>query len=199
MFETLKRPSLQILLLCTIATWIVGLFASQSWSLFAVGSCWIIFGGYIWSQLLRKGQLWLAAVPIFFVIVIGIGIALPVELFNQINQPVDHWLKENGSPLRTGKIGHIFCFAMLTLFMLLVRRRLDVGASGLVWFIALLAIATEGLQLFFPGRTTRISDLFLDLAGAIIGFAIFLIYKKFSKGGDGLIEKMAARFKRSGR
>ena len=196
MFETLKRPSLQILLLSTIATWIVGLFSTQSWSLYAVGGCWLVFGGYIWSQLLRKRQLWLAAVPIFFVIVIGIGISLPVELFNKINQPVDHWLMQVGSPLMTGKIGHVFCFAMLTLFMLLVRRRLDVRASELVWFIILLAVATEGMQLFVAGRTTRMSDLLLDLVGAIIGYAIFLIYKSFSKDGDGLIEKMATRFKR---
>ena len=68
---------------------------------------------------------------------------------------------------------------MLTLFALFVRRRLGARAIELVLFIVLLALATEGIQLFVAGRTTNMLDLGFDLFGAFIGFAGFWVYKKF--------------------
>ena len=55
-------------------------------------------------------------------------------------------------------------------------------------FISLIyAITDEIHQLFIPGRAGRISDVLLDLSGALLGTVIVLIivffYKKFKKRG----------------
>ena len=44
-------------------------------------------------------------------------------------------------------------------------------------FLVLLTIATEGMQLFIAGRTTKLLDMGFDLFGALIGFVLFAIYK----------------------
>ncbi len=179
MLETCKRPSLQILAANTAITWITGLVAPQEWASIIVGSCWILFGIYVGYRLIRTGQLWVAAIPMFFVIAISVGVALPRDTFDSLLRPLDHWLTTWNSPLPAGKLGHIFCFAMLTLFALAIRRRLSVGASELVLFLLLLAVATEGFQLFIAQRTTTVLDLVWDFTGAAIGYAIFSVYKRF--------------------
>lgn len=176
--NTLKRPSLLILALSTAATWIVGLLAPHSWSAACVAICWIVFGLYVLFRLIRNGQIWIAALPVFFVLAIGIGISLPFETLNNLLRPANDVLTHWNLPLTAGKYGHVFCFAMLTLFALAIRRKLTASPAELVLFIFLLAVATEGFQLFVPQRTTKIFDLGLDLFGALIGFGIFSIYKQ---------------------
>ena len=179
MLDILKRPSIQILALSTTATWIVGLTAPQSWAAVAVAVCWIAFGLYILVRLIRSGHFWIALLPIFFVIAIGVGVSLPYKTIHALLEPANLFLSRWKLPMSAGKYGHVFCFAMLTLFALAIRRKLSVPAKELTLFVFLLAIATEGFQLFIPGRTTNGFDLVLDLFGALLGFLIFVIYKRF--------------------
>ena len=177
MLETFKRPSLLILAIATLTTWIVGLLAPQSWAATCVAISWIAFGLYVLYRLIRNGQIWIAALPVFFVLAIGIGVSLPRKTLNDLLQPANELIAHWNLPMSAGKYGHVFCFSMLTLFALAIRRKLTVTPSELVLFIFLLAVATEGFQLFIEGRTTKFSDLLLDLVGALIGFGIFSIYK----------------------
>lgn len=179
MLDILKRPSLQILALSTVATWIVGLTAPRSWAAVAVAVCWIAFGLYILVRLIRSGHFWIALLPIFFVVTIGVGVSLPYETIQTLLEPANLLLSRWELPMTAGKYGHVFCFAMLTLFALAIRRKLVVRAKELTVFVVLLAIATEGFQLFIPERTTKVFDLGLDLFGAFLGFLIFLVYKRF--------------------
>ena len=177
MLETFIRPSLLILAIATLTTWIVGLLAPQSWAATCVAISWIAFGLYVLYRLIRNGQIWIAALPVFFVLAIGIGVSLPRKTLNDLLQPANELISHWNLPMSAGKYGHVFCFSMLTLFALAIRRKLTVTPSELVLFIFLLAVATEGFQLFIEGRTTKFSDLLLDLVGALIGFGIFSIYK----------------------
>ena len=177
MLDSLKRPSLLIFALSTAVTWCVGLLSPSTWSAASVGVCWIVFGLYVIYRLVKNGQLWIAALPVLFVLAIGIGISLPHDTINDLLKPADEFLIRRNSPMSTSKYGHVFCFAMLTLFALAIRRKLTATPAELVLFIVLLAVATEGFQLFVPGRTTKLTDLGLDLVGALIGFGIFSIYK----------------------
>ncbi len=177
MLDTFKRPSLLILAVSTAATWIVGLLAPDSWSASCVAICWICFGLYVLYRLVRNGQIWIAALPVFFVLAIGIGISLPLDTLNDLLRPANEMISRWNLPMSAGKYGHVFCFAMLTLFALAIRRKLTASPGELVLFVFLLAVATEGFQLFVPRRTTQFFDLLLDLVGALIGFGIFLIYK----------------------
>ena len=178
MLDALRRPSLLILAISTAATWLVGLLAPHSWIAVCVVVSWIVFGLYVLYRLIYNGQIWMAALPVFFVLAIGVGISLPRQVLNDLLQPADDLVERWNLPLAAGKYGHVFCFSMLTLFALAIRRKLTVTAGELVLFIFLLAAATEGFQLFVEGRTTKISDLGLDLVGALIGFGIFSVYKR---------------------
>ena len=95
MLETFKRPSLLILALATAATWIVGLVSPHSWSAASVGLLWIAFGLYVLYRLIRNGQIWIAALPVFFVLAIGIGISLPYKVLDGLLRPANklimHW------------------------------------------------------------------------------------------------------------
>ena len=193
MLDTLKRPSLLILAISTAATWFVGLVSPHSWSAACVAISWIAFGLYVLYRLIRNRQLWIAALPVFFVLAIGIGISLPVGVLNDLLQPANELITRWNLPLSAGKYGHVFCFAMLTLFALAIRRKLTVTPRELVLFIFLLAVATEGFQLFVAGRTTKAFDLVLDLAGALIGFGIFLIYKRLYPNRLGSLQINADR------
>ena len=166
-----------ILILATLATWIVGLTSQATWSAWAIGGCWLVFGGYILYRLLTSGNRELAMAPIALVIIICIGVSLPPAVFDAIFDPVNDLLEQLGSPLPAGKIGHILCFAALTLFAFKVRHKLEIRAIEVAVFLVLLAVATEGMQLFIKGRTTKLLDMGFDLFGALIGFGLFGIYK----------------------
>ena len=66
---------------------------------------------------------------------------------------------------------------MLTLFGLKVRRTFSIQPFELGLFLVLLAVATEGFQLFVSGRTSSIMDMGFDAAGALVGLGMFAVYK----------------------
>ena len=77
------------------------------------------------------------------------------------------------------KLAHFTEFAVLGVLagLLFGRRRRNL-LTGLL-FSAMTGIATalcdETIQLFVPGRTGRVSDIWLDIAGAFTGAALILI------------------------
>ena len=158
-------------------TWIAGILAPEVWALVSIGTCWIVLGTYAWIRLVNAGLWKLASIPVFFVIAICIGIYLPIATFNFLMNPINDCLKFLGISIGAGKVGHVFCFAMLTLFGLKVRRTFSIQPFELALFLVLLAVATEGFQLFVSGRTSSIMDMGFDAAGALVGLGMFAVYK----------------------
>ena len=168
-----QRPSLFILSFSTATTWFVGLQNPADWMLYFIATCWIVFGGYVLLKLIRRGHYWLAFFPVLFIVVIGVGVSLPVETFDQMMEPFNRHLREHHSPLLAGKIGHILCFSMLTFVCLSVRKNLQISLADLFVTVALLGLATEGIQLFIAGRTPQLLDFGFDLIGILIAAATY--------------------------
>ena len=66
------------------------------------------------------------------------------------------------------KLGHFAFFFAGALVAFGARRRLGVSRTRLALLFATLAVATEGVQLHLFDRTTRGSDIVVDLAGAAL-------------------------------
>ena len=171
------HPSIWVLAVCTSATWLSGLWAPISTTFAAVASCWFVFGAYVAYRLFRKGHKWLLAMPVLFLVAIAIGVSMPLETFNQLLHPVNEFLEEKGSPIAAGKIGHVICFSVLTFFLLLHRKHWELSLVELFIILALLGIATEGIQLFIAGRTPKVVDFGLDAFGACIGTVVYLLIR----------------------
>lgn len=175
----LRRPSISILALSTLVTWIVGLTHPSTWSLYVVASLWLLFGFYVWYQLFRQGHYWLSALPALLLVVIAVGVSLPRELFDQLMDPFNTWLTSFEFPLPAGKIGHILGFCVLTTVCLALRKRLSIQTFDLYLILALLAAATEGIQLYVAGRTPSLRDFLFDSIGVAIGTIVFLAIQRW--------------------
>jgi VanZ family protein len=162
---------------CTATTWLCGWIHTGKWTFLLLVACWIVFGAHVLFRLLQNHHRWLLAMPILFVIAIVVGVSLPIETFNQLSGPVNVHLTQVGSPIQIGKIGHILCFAALTFFLLLYRRRWKISYVELMIVLALLGLATEGIQLFIAGRTPTLRDFGFDLFGVSIGAGVYQIIK----------------------
>ncbi len=73
--------------------------------------------------------------------------------------------------------GNIVMFAPLGLLLPLLFRRLR-SAGALAWRAALVSIAIEVLQLPTRIRATDVDDVFLNVAGALIGYSVFLLLQR---------------------
>ena len=71
------------------------------------------------------------------------------------------------------KAAHMFEFFVLAVLVSLFCKVQDCKTSRwAAWGIGVscvVACLDEGIQLFVPGRAGRVSDVFIDLAGAVIG------------------------------
>lgn len=68
--------------------------------------------------------------------------------------------------------GNVVMFVPLGLLLPLLFRRLR-SAGALAWRVALISITIEVLQLPTRVRATDVDDVFLNVAGALIGYSVF--------------------------
>ena len=108
-----KRPSLYILALSTLTTWLVGIVDPSPMSFYIVSAVWLTFGGYVWFRMIQNGNYYIAMLRAVMVALIVVAILLPIEVFESLMAPLNAHLAEQNSPLPAGKLGHIGCFALL--------------------------------------------------------------------------------------
>lgn len=93
------------------------------------------------------------------------------------------------------KLAHFTEFAILgALAELLFGRRRRTALGGLLFSLitgVVIALCDETIQLFVPGRTGRVPNVWLDIAGAFAGAALVL-------GGRAAIDRARGRRKRDG-
>ncbi len=73
--------------------------------------------------------------------------------------------------------GNIVMFVPLGLLLPLLFRRLR-STGALAWRVALISIAIEVLQLPTRVRATDVDDVFLNVAGALIGYSVFRLLQR---------------------
>ncbi|MGB0866299.1 MAG: VanZ family protein [Granulosicoccaceae bacterium] len=111
--------------------------------------------------------------------IIAVGVSMPGNELRGLTAPLEQFVYSLVPQLKSlysfQKIGHAVTFALLTFFACLVRQRLGATWLGLICFLFLLAVLTEGVQLFFIGRSSRLLDVGIDLGGAAVGATLYLI------------------------
>lgn len=148
---------------------------------------WIIVLSWIVISLVRNHQ-WSFrdSILLLLVFAIAVGVLLPVEIKRSIELEVQSVLIALGfSPLLSwegektdllslwpkqmdiSKFGHLIGFSLLsTVFFSERDTRMNIVFAGLV----LLALASETLQIFVIGRTPRLADFSVDIAGILLGW-----------------------------
>ena len=83
--------------------------------------------------------------------------------------PKNELLRPFPAHLHPDKLGHFLGFALLSVALLWTGR---VRPSGTIALAAALGAATEALQFLAIGRTGRVTDVGIDVAGGVLGAAL---------------------------
>lgn len=168
----MHAPSIQI-----VTPW-----AGYSKVILGVLAMWLIYGVFVLVALAKRGSLMIAIFPIAMIGIIAAGVSLPSAELHRFTGPLEHAIGGYIPDLRKlglysiNKIGHAVTFALLAFFACVFRKRLGATWLGLASFLIVLAILTEGVQLFFVGRSTRLVDMAIDLSGASLGAVLFFVF-----------------------
>ena len=69
------------------------------------------------------------------------------------------------------KIGHLLLFGVLA-YLLASRNTYHFHYLRIIGLLSVFALVTEITQLFIPGRTPNLTDIFIDLSGALLGLML---------------------------
>ena len=168
----MRAPSIQV-----VTPW-----AGYSQVILGVLAMWLVYGALVLVALALRGRLMIAIFPIAMIGIIAAGVSLPTEELSRFTGPLEQAIRGYMPDLRKfglysfNKVGHAVTFALLTFMACFFRKRLGATWLGMICFLILLAILTEGVQLFFVGRSTRLVDMAIDLSGATLGAALFFVF-----------------------
>lgn len=170
------------------ATW---LYQIISPTIFLFWACLVLLA-VIW--LVRNGGYKIGiAVGVFLALTL-IGILIPESVTSNLIFPA---YKKFAQMLSLGhseplgiyyKIGHYLFFFAVTLTLILNRQRLQLSVLIILLLMLVFAVATEGLQLHLYNRSTRLSDIGIDIAGVatalLLGLSLLARAKKPIRTGD---------------
>lgn len=168
---TMRSPSLQV-----VSPW-----SGYKTVTLGVLCVWVAYGLLVVGALASQGRLLYALAPIGLIAVIAAGVSLPNQHLQNITGPMEAALSgimpqlQQAGLYSFNKVGHAVTFAMLCLLACVAKNRIAASWLGIACFMILLALLTEGVQLFFVGRSTRLVDMAIDLGGALVGAAIFFV------------------------
>lgn len=108
------------------------------------------------------------------VIVETVGRVAPSDSFD-ISR-LNHLIRKNA---------HFFAYLVLGILVMNAMRRSGIdGLKGMflsLGICVLYAISDEVHQLFVPGRSGQVKDVFIDSAGAVVGIGIYLTLNRIKK------------------
>lgn len=162
-------------------------WAGYSQVILGVLAMWLAYGVLVLVALAKRGCMMIAIFPIAMIGIIAAGVSLPTAELSRFTGPLEQAIGGYIPDLRKlglysiNKIGHAVTFALLAFFACVFRKRLGASWLGLACFLILLAVLTEGVQLFFVGRSTRLIDMAIDLSGASLGAALFFVFWVISR------------------
>ncbi|MDB4224441.1 VanZ family protein [Granulosicoccus sp.] len=114
----------------------------------------------------------------FFLILTLVGILIPESVSTQYILPA---YKKLANTLSLGhteplgvfyKVGHFLFFFSVSLTLILKRKKLQLSVWIILVLMLIFAVATEGLQLHFYNRSTRLFDIGIDLSGVALAVLI---------------------------
>ena len=87
------------------------------------------------------------------------------------------WLELKSSSLNATHVALFFLVGMVTACALLPGRQLWVAGLASLLLLAVMAVASEALQLGIPGRTPRLLDIRDDRVGGGVGLCLGLLLR----------------------
>lgn len=86
------------------------------------------------------------------------------------------------------KNAHFFLYLALGLLVINALKRINIARYKSITFliITFYAISDEVHQIFVPGRSPEIRDVFIDIAGACVGVFVYLGFGRMKKKGPQL-------------
>jgi len=165
----MSELTVEILALTTAYLWLLGVLAS-AWAGLS-----LVAARFVWARF--EGPA--AIVPLALASVIGAAVMFSGDFIDSFVRPIvslTHGTRAGVSLVATFKVGHAVAFALLTLSLLCMRRRLGVSAWYCIVLTGVLAVASEAAQLHLPARTAQLRDIGIDLLGigaALLGWTSF--------------------------
>ena len=77
------------------------------------------------------------------------------------------------SQLFIQKVGHLLIYSGLTLAMLQIRKRINLGSFQLLCLMSILACMTEAIQRHELSRTASITDIIINGLGILLGYLLW--------------------------
>lgn len=146
------------------------------WAALSLLGAWLLLGVLVFvlfAQRMGLARTLMVAIPLG---AIAIGVATPELSHTTATGAWTSWLDSQTLEFidfaQVFKLGHLAFFALAALALTMLRHRAQVTAIGVMVTLTILALASEGAQLFLLQRTPRLADLGLDLAGVAVGAAI---------------------------
>lgn len=146
---------------------------------------WILLLGLATLWVTRRGSLKTGAAIGILLVLTLIGILLPESVTYNYVLPIYQKLAsllslEHAEPLGiVYKFGHFVFFFLVALCLLLNKRSLRLSVLMILAFMAVFAVATEGLQLHLFSRSTRLLDLGVDLSGVVLAWIVATVIGSF--------------------
>lgn len=85
-----------------------------------------------------------------------------------------------GVDIGNDKVGHLFAYGSLAFWTLLsFYKRSFSNSPTLILLVVMYGLLMELGQLFVPGRTFSLLDLLANTLGAVLGFILFRILRKW--------------------
>lgn len=117
-----------------------------------------------------------------------IGVMLP-ETFNipfidPLYQQIQHLLpvSDIGSGGLVYKLGHFLFFFLTSVLLMKQARSLPISRVEIAGIMFLLAVATEGMQLHLPNRSTQVFDIGVDSLGILLAWFLAILLGRKRSG-----------------
>lgn len=142
----------------------------------------------LWASLVLLAVIWLIikggyqvgiAIGVFLTLTL-LGILIPESVTNNYIFPAYKKFAQtlsldHSEPLGIYyKIGHFLFFFVVTLTLIVNRQRVQLSIGLTILLMLIFAVATEGLQLHLYNRSTRLSDIGIDMFGVILAVVVGL-------------------------
>lgn len=138
------------------------------------------------SRALRRASSWHSGAVLLGLGIVVMGAGASREMMAHLVKPLIFLgssvfsISAGWASLLVQKGGHFAAFMVLTLALSSARTVLALSTMSIITFCLAIAIVTESLQLFVVGRSPRLTDLVIDLAGIAAGFACIAIWRAWS-------------------
>ena len=139
---------------------------------------WFILAALIAQWLLKHAPLKTTLLAGLLLAGILIGVMMPetrtIPIIDPLFQAIAAQLNMTGMDSGTFiyKTGHFMFFFFTSLVLMLKSDVLPANRLQLACIMILLAVATEGMQLHLPNRTTQLFDIGVDTSGVLLALAV---------------------------